>query len=240
MRSKFSVFKRDRSAASICGTEPDLMKPRSKSSEKRGGLSRRSGIRRRRSAQTVGGWLKRRAPLRQADIERKTKKTARPMQRNRKSEPPLLTFRRILVPIDFSTESTWALKAAVKLVSTDEQSLLMVHVVGPIYDLRDFGYGPVQQRRPNKGLMRHARQKLRALGRRHVGEKTEWRCVVRSGTAPKQILKTAEEFRADVVVMPTRGLSHAPPNEVGSTAERVVRYAPCPVLVLPKKTPRRR
>lgn len=122
----------------------------------------------------------------------------------------------------------------------DGGNLLLVHVVGPIYDLRDFGYGPVQRRRPNEGLMRHARQRLRALARRHVGEKRLWRCVVRSGTAPHQILKAAEEFRAELVIMPTRGLSHAPPTEVGSTAERVVRHAPCPVLVLPKQTPRKR
>jgi len=151
-----------------------------------------------------------------------------------------MRFCRILVPIDFSAESTRALKTVADLGSGDRQTLLLVHVVGPIYDLRDFGYGPIQQRRPNESLMRQARQKLRALGRRHVGAKTEWRCAVRSGTAPKQILKAAEEFRADLVVMPTRGLSHAPPNEVGSTAERVVRYAPCPVLVLPKKIPRQR
>src|ERR1051325_45903 len=67
----------------------------------------------------------------------------------------------------------------------------------------------------------------------------EWRCVVLSGTAPRQILKAAEDFDAQLIVMPTRGLSHAPPTEVGSTAERVVRHAPCPVLVLPKQMPRK-
>lgn len=63
--------------------------------------------------------------------------------------------------------------------------------------------------------MRQARQRLRALGRRHVGQEPEWRCVVRSGTGSRQILKAAEEFRVDLVVMPRRGLSHAPPNRRG-------------------------
>jgi nucleotide-binding universal stress UspA family protein len=152
---------------------------------------------------------------------------------------PALSFGRILVPIDFSGESTRALKIAASLGQSDGGSLLLVHVVGPIYDLRDYGYGPVQRRRANEGLMRHARQRLQALGHRHVGEKREWRCVVRSGTAPNQILKAAAEFHAELVIMPTRGLSHAPPTEVGSTAERVVRHAPCPVLVLPKQTHRK-
>ena len=151
----------------------------------------------------------------------------------------MLGFRRILVPIDFSAESTRALKTATNLAAQDGGNLLLVHVVGPIYDLRDFGYGPVQRRLANEGRMRHARQRLRTLGRRHAGEQGEWRCVVLSGTAPRQILKAAEDFDAQLIVMPTRGLSHAPPTEVGSTAERVVRHAPCPVLVLPKQMPRK-
>ena len=215
------------------------MKPRSKSSTKRGGSTRRNCIRSHHTAQNFRRSLNRRTALPQSDMERTKTAAVKPTQRNLKSGPTL-AFQRILVPIDFSAESTRALKTVASLSSGDGQSLLLVHVVGPIYDLRDFGYGPVQRRLPNEGLMRQARQKLRALGRRHVGAKWEWRCAVRSGTAPKQILKAAEEFRADLLVMPTRGLSHAPSNEVGSTAERVVRHAPCPVLVLPKKIPRKR
>lgn len=225
------------------------MKPRAEIkevSEKQGNSRGAPEAQGRPAAETVAGWRARRVPLRQADIERSRTK-ASPMGARRtgpKGARPAggspLAFRRIVVPIDFSAESTRALKIAAGLDQGDGGNLLLVHVVGPIYDLRDFGYGPVQRRRPNEGLMRHARQRLRALARRHVGEKRLWRCVVRSGTAPHQILKAAEEFRAELVIMPTRGLSHAPPTEVGSTAERVVRHAPCPVLVLPKQTPRKR
>lgn len=151
-----------------------------------------------------------------------------------------LLFLRILVPIDFSAESTRALKVAANLNGGEGGKLVLVHVVGPVYELRDYDYGPVQRRRANEGLMRHAGQRLRALGRRHVGARREWRCVVRSGTAPSQILKAAEESHAGLIVMPTRGLSHAPPMEVGSTAERVVRHAPCPVLVLPKRAAKKK
>jgi universal stress protein A len=185
-----------------------------------------------KAAETVAAWRTRRTPLRLADDQRRRKRAdtgSRPRAR------AALSFSRILVPIDFSVESTRALKVAAALGPGDEGTLLLVHVVGPIYDFRDYGYGPVRRRRPNEGLMRHAKQRLQALGRRHVGEKREWRCVVRSGTAPGEILKAAEDFRAEVVIMPTRGLSHAPPTEVGSTAERVVRHAPCPVLVLPRR-----
>lgn len=124
------------------------------------------------------------------------------------------------MPIDFSTESTRALKFAVKLARREGGHLTLVHIVGPIYDLRDYGYGPVQRRRANEGLVRHAMQRLRALGRRYAGDKMGWRQAVQSGTAPRQILKASEEFESDLILMPTRGLSQAPPLEVGSTAER--------------------
>jgi len=216
------------------------MKPRTETREagKQRGLRRGTGVAGRPSQKAVVGWLRQRRPLRQAGIERGRRMAN--VRGTPRGPAATLGFRRILVPIDFSAESTRALKMATNLAPGDGGNLLLVHVVGPIYDLRDYGYGPVQRRRPNEGLMRHARQRLRALGRRYAGEKREWRCVVLSGTAPRQILKAAEDFDAELVVMPTRGLSHAPPNEVGSTAERVVRHAPCPVLVLPKQTSRKR
>jgi universal stress protein A len=216
------------------------MKPRTETREagKQRGSRRGTGVTSRPSQRAVVGWLRQRQPLRQAGIERSRRMAN--VKATPRSPAEMLGFGRILVPIDFSAESARALKMATHLLVGDGGNLLLVHVVGPIYDLRDYGYGPVQRRRPNEGLMRHARQRLRALGRRYAGEKREWRCVVLSGTAPSQILKAAEDFDAELVVMPTRGLSHAPPNEVGSTAERVVRHAPCPVLVLPKQTPRKR
>jgi universal stress protein A len=225
------------------------MKPRvqtREAGEKQGNSRPAIGGQGRLAAETVAGWRARRTPLRQADIQRSRTKASPMTARGtgakgaRPAAGSALAFRRILVPIDFSAESTRALKIAASLGREDGGNLLLVHVVGPIYDLRDYGYGPVQRRQPNEGLMRHARQRLQALGRRHVGEKRPWRCVVCSGTAPRQILKAAEEFHAELVVMPTRGLSHAPPTEVGSTAERVVRHAPCPVLVLPKQKSRKR
>jgi hypothetical protein len=54
------------------------------------------------------------------------------------------------------------------------------------------------------------------LGRRHVGDEQEWRLTVRSGTASSQIVKAAKEFGAGLVIMLTSGLSHAPPEELGS------------------------
>ncbi len=151
------------------------------------------------------------------------------------AQPVLATPpKHILVPIDFSTESTRALKFAVELASRYAAAVTLVHVVEAIHYVHDFGYGPVRRLRPNEGLMRHARQRLHVLRRRHIDTALTCKVVIKSGSAFDQIAKAAEELDADLIVLTTRGFTHHQPGEIGSTAERVVRHAPCPVLTVRK------
>lgn len=153
-----------------------------------------------------------------------TRAVARPVL----ATPP----KHILVPIDFSTESTRALKSAVQLAGRYAAAVSLVHVVEPIFYTHDFGYGPVRRQRPNEGFIRHTRQRLHVLRRRHVDTALACKVVIKSGSAFDEIVKAAEELDADLIVMPTRGFTHHQPGEIGSTAERVVRHAPCPVLTV--------
>jgi nucleotide-binding universal stress UspA family protein len=138
------------------------------------------------------------------------------------------------VPIDFSTESTRALKSAAELANRYAAAVTLVHVVEPIFYIHDFGYGPVRRQRFDEGLMRHARQRLHVLGRRYGKGCLACKTVIKCGSAFEQIAKAAEELNADLIVMPTRGFTPDRFGEIGSTAERVVRCAPCPVLTLRK------
>jgi nucleotide-binding universal stress UspA family protein len=147
---------------------------------------------------------------------------------SRVAAPP----RHIVVPVDFSSESTRALKFGMELASRYDAAITLVHVVEPIHYVHDFGYGPVRRSSPNQGLMQHAKRRLRGFGRRHGKTVQGWNVVVKSGSACNQIVKTAQERGADLIVMPTRGLTHHAPDELGSTAERVVRHASCPVITL--------
>jgi len=150
--------------------------------------------------------------------------------------PPVLATppKHILVPIDFSTESTRALMSAVQVASRYAATVTLVHVVEPIFYTHDFGYGPVRRHRPNEGIMRHARQRLHVLRRRHVDTALTCKVVIKSGSAFDEIAKSAKELGADLIVMPTRGFTDPQSGEIGSTAERVVRHAPCPVLTVRK------
>ena len=149
---------------------------------------------------------------------------------------PALTTppRHILVPIDFSAESTRALKSAVQLASRYGAAVTLVHVVEPITYIYDCGYGPVRRWRPNETLIRDAQQRLHVLSRRHVDSALSCKVVVRNGSAFDEIARSAKELGADLIVMPTRGFTDPQSGEIGSTAERVVRHAPCPVLTVRK------
>ena len=142
--------------------------------------------------------------------------------------------RHILVPIDFSKESIRALKSAAELAGRYAAAVTLVHVVEPMFYIHDVGYGPVRRQRFDEGVMRHARQRLHVLGRRHIDRALDCEAVIKCGRAFEQIVKAAEELKADLIIMPTRGFAHNESGEIGSTAERVVRHAPCPVLTLRK------
>ena len=58
--------------------------------------------------------------------------------------------------------------------------------------------------------------------------------AVRSGIPFEEIVAAAREWKAHMILMPTRGMTTSEQIPLGSTAERVVRHASCPVLVLPK------
>jgi nucleotide-binding universal stress UspA family protein len=182
----------------------------------------------RPAAGIIADWKTRRVPLRhfnetRAQQKKVAKSAADSKQRpaTSKSKKSGTAFHRILVPVDFSADSTRALKAAAALAKSHDSDLTLVHVVGPIYDLRDFGY---------------ARQRLSSLAQKNLEAGLEWRPVVRSGNGPNEILQEAQEMNADVIVISTRGLSHAPPSKIGSIAKRIIRQSSCPVLILPATT----
>jgi universal stress protein A len=151
-----------------------------------------------------------------------------------KRDLPSVTHRRILVPIDFSAESTRALKYAKVLARQSGAAITLLHVVEPIHCVCDFGYGPVAREEPNNAMMKSVRTHLRKLGDRHLATQQKWDAVVRSGVAFTEITKAAKELGIDLILMPTRGLTDSKDISLGSTAERVVRHAPCPVLTLRK------
>ncbi len=142
------------------------------------------------------------------------------------------SWQRVLVPVEFSPISRGLLDYVRKLTAHDAADIIVLHVIEPFHDVRDFGYGPVVWSRPNAFALARAQAKLNALARRHLGPDRPWSIYVRSGLICEEILKASKEMRVGLIIMATDGLMNPRPMKLASMAARVHSRSSCPVLVL--------
>ncbi|GIX49801.1 MAG: universal stress protein [Candidatus Tectimicrobiota bacterium] len=133
----------------------------------------------------------------------------------------------ILVPLDFSDHAQRALTCALELAEPLQARLTLLHVIHlPAPGEVDVaGYLSAVEAVARQGL-------ATALQRvRQAGIEAHSRLV--HGVPWQQIVDTARALPADLIVMATHGRTGLQHALIGSVTERVVRHAPCPVLVVP-------
>lgn len=145
---------------------------------------------------------------------------------------PTLGLRSILVPIDFSIHSKNALKYAIPLAEQFGASLHLVFVVEPTVYPADLGFGQVVLPGVEEELREKGAEELQALIEREIGSRVQASCTVRTGSPHQEILNEAEEKNVDMIVVATHGHSGVEHMLFGSTADRIVRHAKCPVLTI--------
>ena len=141
-----------------------------------------------------------------------------------------LKVRTIVVPIDFSAESKKALQYASKLASRFEASLKLVHVVEPASFINDLPNVPLAG--SDGEIAKESTVRLKALAKDEIDELIPAQTGVRIGKPYHEIVSFAKVADADLIVIATHGYTGVKHTLLGSTAERVVRYATCPVLVV--------
>ncbi len=141
-------------------------------------------------------------------------------------------LKRIVVPIDFSEYSKKAFRYAIDFAKTFGAEMILVYVVEPIIYPADFSFGQVALPSMERELHDRSLEQLNALIQKEVPEGTAARCVIRSGKPFVEIIQVAKEEKADLIIIATHGHSGIEHVLFGSTAEKVVRKAPCPVLSL--------
>jgi universal stress protein A len=148
-----------------------------------------------------------------------------------------MTPRRILVATDFSGCSKEAIDSAARLAACFSSELFLLHVFEPpFYTLegRDTRIHPEVDR-----WVRELREKeskkldgeVEAVKRRGINVRPHFK----EGSPLVEILNVAEEIGADLVVLGTHGRTGIDRFVMGSVAERVIRKAPCSVLVVREK-----
>ena len=138
-----------------------------------------------------------------------------------------MKIERILVPTDFSEHSLAALKYAIELAREHESEVVLVHVVEPL------PYGVARWYEPTKLLEHYGETALGEL-KRSEKEATQLYPKCRSelhfGIVHGVIGELVGKLKVDLIVMSMRGQTHLLDLLIGGTAEKVLRYAPCPVL----------
>jgi nucleotide-binding universal stress UspA family protein len=149
----------------------------------------------------------------------------------------MINITRILVPLDFSDASQHAIEHAVAIAGWYNARLIAVHVqnplaVSPRYDLVSAPAGVYLP--PPPDLEDVERQVLGCLdGAKRIGIATEARVL--RGLAADKILECATAEEVDLIVMGTHGATGFDHLVLGSTTEKVLRKALCPVLTIPPR-----
>jgi nucleotide-binding universal stress UspA family protein len=142
---------------------------------------------------------------------------------------------RILVPIDFSSFSWETLRFAANLRALVEPVLILLHVVRTLDDdeLSLFG-GPGRQGGQRE---KDALQRLEEEAALHLPQEDPLKvvCKISHGIPFKEICSVSEAEKAEMIIIATHGRSGLSHLLIGSTAERVVQHASCPVLSLKPK-----
>ena len=151
-----------------------------------------------------------------------------------KKEAPI-RLAKILVPVDFSEASQKALSYGLAMASQFSAELILVHVVEPPFYPTELGYVPVEVETLNRGIRAAAEKQIEKWTRQHVTGSDAPKTFVRVGHPYREITQAAKELGADLIVVSTHGYTGLKHVFLGSTAERIVRHAGCPVLVVREK-----
>ena len=141
-------------------------------------------------------------------------------------------IKKILVPIDFSDYSKKALQYTVKLAKSFNAELFLVYVIEPMVYPADLSMGQMVIPQSEVNLSEKANSELEELATNEIGDSLKYNILIKTGKPFMEIIETATEVDADLIIIATHGHTGVEHLLFGSTSEKVVRKAPCPVLTL--------
>jgi universal stress protein A len=136
-----------------------------------------------------------------------------------------------LVPVDFSKGSEVALRHAIRLAREKRSKLILVHVLSTITL-----YPPEETFFPYQDMIRKdAEEQFKKLIRRAGLKPREFRpLILMAEDTARAIARQAKKTRAAMIIMASHGRTGLQRLLLGSVAEKTLRYAECPVLIVKK------
>jgi nucleotide-binding universal stress UspA family protein len=141
-----------------------------------------------------------------------------------------MEINKVLVPTDFSDSARYALDYAVSLAEKLHAEITLLHVVEEMTVGYTSDLFPVPMAEVFQEISSYARKALAGLVAAVGDRGVPVRESLSRGKAAHEIVREAREGAFDMIVMGTHGRGALDHALFGSTTERVVRKAPCPVL----------
>ncbi|HEY0455234.1 MAG TPA: universal stress protein [Verrucomicrobiae bacterium] len=203
------------------------MKKRSQSLNRERQTSQTLPLKRR---QTLSGSLKLRRTSQQSGRKTKVSPELRP-------EPTrelggAIQLKTILLPVDFSPHSQKAMRYAISFAEQFGARLVLLHVVEPALYPTEVGYVPLEIDQMHRTMARNAHSRLESLIGNEISRGLLQDYAVRVGSPYLEITSAARDWNVDLIIIATHGYTGLKHILLGSTAERVIRHAPCPVLTV--------
>ncbi len=138
------------------------------------------------------------------------------------------SYRSLLVPYDGSASSKKALVRALEVAKTDGAEVSVLYVIPRYEEMVDF----FKTEAINRSLYREA-EKITGEAKKLADDlNMPIKAIVQEGHAGDKIVEIADRVKNDLIVMATHGWRGVNKAILGSTAERIIAHANCPVLVV--------
>ncbi len=171
-------------------------------------------------------------------MKRKIKKIAHsatalrtPVAKGTKHTDPVLQFTKILVPVDFSECSRKAIEYAVQFARQFHAEIALLHVVHVNYYAANSEYTTFDYPELIEETRRTGERELGNLAS-SLPKTYPIKTLIRTGHPGSVIVDAAKKRGMDLIIISTHGHTGFKRVFLGSTAEYVLRYAPCPVLIV--------
>lgn len=160
------------------------------------------------------------------------KKTPQAVPHSKKNKIAGPVIKNILVPVDFSEYSLKALRYAASYASISKAAIHLLHVIEPIIYPSDFAIGQLTFPNIENELREKAEMELLNLSKSDILRGIPVTTGIKDGIPFVESIAYAKDEKIDLIIISTHGRTGVEHILFGSTAEKIVRKAPCPVLVV--------
>ena len=139
----------------------------------------------------------------------------------------LFDMQHVIVPVDFSAESPVAILKAMEIVDDDPRKVHLIHVLA---EMSPADPGVFWGEISDDNRARHVKEAIVERGLHSQAK--QMHLEIAFGDAGFRVADYARKISADLIVISSHGRTGIKRLLIGSVAERVIRFAHCPVLVL--------